>query len=282
MNSAQKTIRTIAIGFAWFLSITIIVAIVSTVLALTNVFDGGKNRISKMVNLEEYTNTVEKIELDGSIYNIELIEGDIFSVDLQNVSDKYDVEVKGRTLKIGREEYKRFGLFNFLGDGSIRKKGIVVISIPSDMNLKDFEIDGGVGNISIDSIYAEEIEISGGVGDISGNTITTNKIKVSCGAGNVKLLDMDCRDAKIDGGVGNIELGGIFTGNLNIDAGVGNIDLFIQGNEEDYKIKVDQGLGSVKVDGKKISGEYQADSFASQVIDIDGGVGNVDIMFNNY
>lgn len=281
MNSAQKTIRTIAIGFAWFLSITIIVAIVSTVLALTNVFDNGKNRVSKMVNLEEYTNTVEKIEIESSIYNIELIEGDIFSVDLQNVSDKYDVEVKGKTLKIGGKEYKRFGLFNFLGNSSIQKKGIIIVSIPSDMNLKKFEMDGGVGNISIDSIYAEEIEIDGGVGDISGNTIAANKIKVNCGAGNVKLFGMDCKDVKIDGGVGNIELGGQFTGDLDIDAGLGNIDLSIQGNEDDYKMKVEQGLGSVKVDGKKISGEYQSGNYASQVIDIDGGVGNVTITFNN-
>ena len=79
-------------------------------------------------------------------------------------------------------------------------------------------------------------------------------------------------------GVGELDLSAKLSGNSDIDAGVGRLNLNLIGN--DYKIKVDKGIGSASINGNDIKDDtYYGEG--SNIIDIDGGVGSIDISYGN-
>ena len=56
------------------------------------------------------------------------------------------------------------------------------------------------------------------------------------------------------------------------------MNINLQGEKQSYKIQADKGLGSIKIDRKEISsGEIFGDG--QNYIEIDGGIGNIDINF---
>ena len=84
----------------------------------------------------------------------------------------------------------------------------------------------------------------------------------------------------LDMGVGKIELTSVFTGKSEIDAGIGELNLNVLGNKEDYTLKVDKGIGSIKVDNENAEDNSTiGDGF--NIIDIDGGIGSININFKS-
>lgn len=84
----------------------------------------------------------------------------------------------------------------------------------------------------------------------------------------------------IDLGAGNTNFKAMLTGNCKIDVGVGKVDLNIIGQKSDYRINIDQGVGSIIVDDVRIT-EDTIIGDGKYKIDVDGGVGSVDINFVN-
>ena len=84
----------------------------------------------------------------------------------------------------------------------------------------------------------------------------------------------------LDLGVGEVNLQTELTGKNEINAGVGSLNIDLQGEATSYKIQADKGLGTIKIDGKEISnGETFGDG--ENYIEVDGGIGNIDINLNN-
>ena len=79
-------------------------------------------------------------------------------------------------------------------------------------------------------------------------------------------------------GIGEINLTAKLTGKNEINAGIGNLNIELTGNEEDYKIQTNKGIGTVKIDGKEMS-DGQKYGEGENHIDIDGGIGNIKVKF---
>lgn len=79
--------------------------------------------------------------------------------------------------------------------------------------------------------------------------------------------------------VGKFTLEAAILGNSKIDHGVGSITLNLIGAKEEYKIHVDKGIGTITIDNKNIN-DNQIIGNGINKIDIDGGIGNMDINFN--
>lgn len=284
MNAPQKTIKTIATGFAWFLAIVIIVSIVSAAIAVINVLSHKGDNRSETFHFQEYIEDIEKLRIDNGIYNLEVIEGDEFLVEFINVNENTTTKVNGDTLYVeqtGSIFNTSIINLNFLGIGE-DKSGKIIVQIPRGFQFEEFHLNAGMGNLNLNDIIASTFKINGGIGNINCNNILADRATFECGAGNVILSNISFQDTSIDGGVGNIDLFGILEGNVKIDCGVGNISLNLDVQEEDYKLKIDQGIGRVKINGEKVSSEYMSSMKNSKyLIDIDGGIGNVDITFSD-
>ena len=58
------------------------------------------------------------------------------------------------------------------------------------------------------------------------------------------------------------------------------MDLTLIGAKDDYRISLDKGLGSTVIDNTSVSNSTVY-GFGDNSIDIDGGVGGIDIRFDN-
>ena len=81
-----------------------------------------------------------------------------------------------------------------------------------------------------------------------------------------------------DIGVGTTEITTRITGTSEINTGVGKLELNLIGSIDDYKIKVNKGIGNVEINNKTaVDGEIVGTG--SNYIDIDGGIGKVNVIF---
>lgn len=104
------------------------------------------------------------------------------------------------------------------------------------------------------------------------------KVKINVGVGKVTVSSGRINDLDFDMGVGEANITADLTGESEINAGVGELNIKLQGENDSYKIKADKGIGAIKIDGKQISnGEIYGDG--ENEIDIDGGIGNINIYY---
>lgn len=281
MNATQKAIKYMATAFAVLLAVTILGSIVGAGAAVLNaVADGGDGGERRNFN-SEYLD-IDNIEVDGGVYNITICKGDALRVEMQNVSEKYEARVSGRTLKLE----SRGSWFNWNWDwfglgSSDSSQGNIILYLPDDFKTEEFIIDGGAGDISIQDLNTSYLEIDAGMGDINGGTVIADKVKINGAMGDLTLEDVRFGKSELDGGAGSVSLEGSIRGDVKIDGGVGDIYLKLDGSTDDYNIKVDSGLGDVKINGEKHSDTKWNNDTADYDMDIDGGVGEVDIDFRN-
>ena len=123
----------------------------------------------------------------------------------------------------------------------------------------------------------KNLELNLGAGKTEANRIVaTERAKIDGGAGYLAVRESELKDLDLDMGVGKVELGAKLLGNCQIDAGVGKLEINLQGVAEEYRVKVEKGLGSITLNGEKLSdGTMRGEGV--NLIDIDGGVGAIEI-----
>ena len=104
------------------------------------------------------------------------------------------------------------------------------------------------------------------------------EIKIDGGAGSIVIENGKLNNIDLDMGIGKLSLTSEISGNNEIDAGVGDIDLNLIGTINNYKVKLDKGIGSAKFNKEKMKNNtYYGNGL--NIIDINGGVGSIKIDF---
>lgn len=266
MTTFQKIIKYLALAFAIFLSISIISGICSALFTVTNLF--GANTESEIVNHTIGTDfTSISINLSGA--ELEIKTGEKFDVETNH---KYlKCEEKDDILKISETRT----LF------ASHPKGMkVILTVPKDKIFDYVDISAGAGSVTIDELSSNMLDIELGAGELKAQCLNANnKAEIDGGAGSVTISGGRLNNADIDMGVGELNLTSELFGKSSIDYGVGETNLVLIGEEDDYKIELDKGIGEAWLDGKKMSDDsvYGA---GKSFIEIDGGIGELSITFN--
>lgn len=276
MTQAQKIIKYFAFGFACFLIVTIISAILSGIYAIVNflgIFKSNENIITE--DLKVISNEVEDInilELELAFTNLEIKTGDNFKVETNN--SKITFKENNGIVKIKEKKHNWFFKNNYTSD--------LIIYIPENMiNLDEVNIDAGAGKILIENLNTQELNLELGAGETKINNLNvTENCDIDGGAGKVSILSGLIKNLDFDMGVGETNLTANLTGKSDIDAGVGNINLNLLGNKENYQIEIDKGLGIVDLDGENLNTNKVYGS-GENYLKIDGGVGNIKVDFEN-
>lgn len=298
MTEFQKIVKGFAIAFAIFLTISIVGGIFSAI----SFGIGGLNQIgnrneSTAGENEEQLNyydadKVKSIKLEQVACNIEIVEGEEFSVFSQNVTSYKEKLNSNGVLKIENDSLPFF----FFGTQANGKTAKIVITVPKETDLRKIAIDGGAGNIKLEDITADkleidagagninlndikvsELDIDGGAGNMEGEVITANKVEIDAGVGNVELYEVDFADIDLDCGMGNVKISGMVKGDNKIDCGVGEVEILLADKIDAYDFTVETGVGNIIIDGKKYGEVNHTNSAANYSFDIDGGVGNCTI-----
>lgn len=283
MSEVQKVIKYIATAFAILLAVGIITGIVSAAFAVVHTVSGGRisfrGRDEKTIDFTDSFTDVKSLDINNSSGSLKIMVGETFKVEAEKVPEGFEAKVtgSGKLVISDREEGIQFLWFNFGGFDNPNSK--ITLYVPADFIAKEAKIDNGAGSVSLEGLQAKELTISAGTGNITGSNLAADKVKIDGGVGNVTFSDVNFKDADFDCGVGDLNIDGVLLGKNEIDCGVGSVDLDLIGIEDNYDFNVDTGVGTVKINGKKVSGDRKTDKNADNSIKIDGGVGDVRIDF---
>lgn len=206
---------------------------------------------SKIVDQKIAVEDATDIEIAVSIADVTIkaYDGDEVKVTgkLSENSNGIDLNKSGNKIKMIEKSKTITKLFNVRKQDEISKLDIL---IPSRLNGK-FELEQGVGTVSVDGMSFKNINITGGTGDFKCNDIVFDKLNFISGVGNAAInLNKKCGDMTIDGGVGDlkIEMSEI-GGNITYKGGVGNLDIKIPENSP-IKFEKNKGVGDCKINAK--------------------------------
>ena len=294
MTTAQKIIKYFAIAFAIFLIVSIISLILFGVYALSGVLglkdnskidisgnmqtvdfgsvtSGDNNSGNSINNSEQTVNIADITSLDIEVMYTNLIirNGDTFRYETNNDNIVYR-QSNNNTLKI--EEKHSWTLGNTQSD--------LVIYIPENFNLNKINIEAGAGKVEIENLNAESLDLELGAGEASiSNLNVTSRCKLEGGVGRLNVLNGNLNNLDLDMGMGEVNINALITGNSDIDAGIGTLNLNLQGSKADYRIRLDKGVGNIRINGENTSNGSTYGEGAN-LIKIDDGIGNINITVN--
>lgn len=263
MTTLQKAIKYIATAFAIFL----IISIVSGILGVAGIFGlFEENALLDTLKTYSVSNGITKLEIDIAAADFTIKESDSFFVESNlknlNVTEKNGVLIIKAKNRIGIKH----------------TNATLVLGIPKETVFKDADITTGAGKLSIDILAADALELEFGAGEVIINSlVSNNNININGGAGKITILDGQLNNLDLDMGVGQLNLTAALSGNNDFDLGVGESNLTLIGNEEDYSIQIEKGVGNVTVNGKSVSNYNTVNG--NSIIDIDGGVGAINLKF---
>ena len=271
MKPFQKVIKYIAIAFAIFLIVTIVSGALAGFYAISGILGLEKANEIKSTDIKgiEFLDTnINTLEIDVNYTNLTIKTGNSLCVETNNT--RINCKQNNQKLEIEEEKYNWF----FNNDDLD-----IIIYIPETINLEKVKINSGVGEINIESLYTKELELELGAGKTSiENLIVTRECNIDGGAGKVDILSELINNLDLDMGVGEVNLSSILTGKNDIDAGVGNLNINLQNSKENYTIRVNKGIGTVKIDGNSLS-DGEVFGNGSNYMEVDGGIGNIKVDF---
>lgn len=276
MTTFQKVIKYLAFAFAIFLSISIISGILRVFTVLPGFFgeSSSKNEGSayneNMISSGEISATsnseITEIKTELSASSLEIKTGDSFQVESNSKNIEYKMDNKCLVIK----EKKSTLPFHW-------NQVKVTVTIPKGTVFQTAEIGAGAGEVDIEELIADSLKIELGAGELQAKTLIANSnARIDGGAGSVSVTDGALHNAALDMGVGELDYNGTLTGFSRVDYGIGETQLSLTGNENDYQISLDKGVGEATLNGMKM-GDDSVYGTGTNRIEIDGGIGEIDI-----
>lgn len=267
MTEAQKVIKYFAIALALFIIVSIISGILFGITSIGKIFSGSETEVTDKMEELSFSSEVRNLNIDIVSSDIVIKLGDSFKVmtNNSNIQIKQDIN----SVKIIE---KKHHLFNDYDQSQL------IIYIPN----KTFDkvtIDGGAGNVNIESLITQNLSLDLGAGKVEINQLTVlNNTEIESGAGEVKLDNSILNNLELDMGVGKFSLEAKLLGNSEIDHGIGEFNLSLLG--KDYQIHVDKGIGSVTVNDTEVKDNETIGSGTNK-IKINSGIGSIKINFKD-
>lgn len=274
MSIAQKIIKYLALAFAIFLIVTIFSGILTGIYTMSNILGLKKESTESITEIS----TLELEEIDDYAYldieikysNFKIKLGEKFEVQTNN--NNIEVNQKNNKLKIIEKQS------NWFWRNSNEEK--LIVYIPENIEFEKVNIETGAGRVNIEEIKAEKLKLNLGAGETIINNIISDNVDIDGGVGKFTIENGTINNLDFDLGIGETTINAKITGNNKIDTGIGSLKLNIDGNIEDYKFKVEKGIGNIKLNGKQVSNNEIIGN-GENVIDIDGGIGEIIINFKS-
>lgn len=193
------------------------------------------------------------IDVKHSKVVLKVYEGSDIKVSAKNVvSSKYTAKSDGNTLKIKDNTYFK------------TKSPEITVSIPKSMDFNKISLDVDSGEVVIDTLNANKFssKIGGGRLSVSG-ALNAMEIECSVGAGQINLKKLSGSD-------------------VELDCGAGQIMAVMEGNQEDYRIEGDCGIGQINFGSESFTslGKKFTTGSGAKEISAECGVGQIDIQFS--
>lgn len=272
MKGAQKVIKWFALALAALLIVTIFSGIIGGLSFVGMMVWGDEiswNGNSEWVNTEFSGKEMTRLDVNVKATAVRIRtakEGEPVRIETNN--EYITSWVDGSTLNVVEKSH---GFFGWGGTGDL------VIYVREDTAFDSVEIEIGAGTLDVERLEARDLKLNLGAGKTAiDELIATRRAEIDGGAGVVEIRGGELHDLDLDLGAGKAELRARVVGNGRVTAGVGKTELTLIGREEDYRLRIDKGIGSVTLDGRSLSDGESVGS-GTTLIEIDSGVGAVEM-----
>lgn len=198
------------------------------------------------------------LELEYGAGQLEIYYGDVLDVQVDSKN------VRGLKITVGGEEGEETLYIEGDLDVTDSSDSKLVIILPKEKQFEYVDMELGASQADIDGLQAEEIDISVGAGQANISNV------------NTRILDMEV-------GAGEADVTNLTVWNLNLEVGVGKANVQVNGAENDFNYRIECGIGEVVVGNKSYGGLGAEQNIKNQnssyVIDIECGIGKVDMQF---
>lgn len=267
MTTTQKVIKYCALAFAIGIIVNIIVAILFGISQFSGILGLTKNtEIKNMEVINSVKTEPTSLEIDLKTAGLELKTGSEFTIETNSKNVK--IQERGREVKIKETSHNWMKANN---------QATVQVTIPKDAIFTEVKIETGAGNIIIDNLTTDEFDLDIGAGKVEIKNLTvTRETEIDGGAGKVDILAGIINNLDLDMGVGKCTLTAILTGTNKIDAGVGELNINLLDTKDNYRIQLEKGLGSIKLNQEEVQQNVVYGAGKSS-IKVKGGIGAVHV-----
>lgn len=275
MTTTQKIIKYLAIAFALFL----VISIFSIIFGLSREIISSINNDKKESELlEEYTtisnnvNNIESFKIDISNDDIEIKEGEKFEVKTNDPDVKFYHE--NSKVKIKSDK-------TFSWHPSNSSRGTIIIYLPNEFNISELDLNLGAGKIDIDKIFVETLLMDLGAGTMTAKEINVyEKAMINGGAGNININSGTINNLNLKLGAGNASIQSDLTASNTLTTGVGRLNLGLSRSKDNYRFDINKGLGNIILNDFDVSEDTLIGDGETK-IKINGAVGNIIINTSN-
>lgn len=263
MSTSKRLIKI----FAFFLAGVIIVNIFGL---LIKVIVSFLPEDEKLKYYEQSYNSIKEIVVDARYSKVVITKGNNFNVVGTDMKTKLTSKVNDGVLTVTETSNKFW---------NVNSKGVINITVKDNVILNELEIKHGAGSLDISSIAALNFELEQGAGRVVIDNVSFDKTNIDGGVGEIIVTSSRLNNLDMDLGVGHASIEANILGKNEIDCGVGAVDINLLNNIDDYTIRVDKGIGSVKIDGVSYKDGSVIGTGANSLL-INGGIGSIDVKFN--
>ena len=267
MTTFQKTVKYAAMAFAIFLAVSII----GGVLSMFGLFGGffGGDAVTDDVKTYTISSDITTLEVKINAADFQIKQGEAFGVE----SNLKHLTVEDEDGVLTIKETKKFG--------STYTGAILTLYIPVDTVFEKANIVTGAGRFTVDCLSADNMNLELGAGEVTINSlVATKSADIEGGAGKITVADGTLHNLDLEMGVGQLNLASVLIGDCQLDSGVGEMNVTLLGNKEDYKLKLEKGIGSISVDGQGVSNNGSIGNGTNEV-EINGGIGAINVKFKD-
>lgn len=281
MKAWQRGIQYAAIALAITLCIAIVGGIVGGLRFATELLEvwhsrgdvpAGTSSVSDsaIVDNNSYTpsGTVRELELEIGAATLQICTGETFRLETNLKKLTVGEEAGVWVIRQGAERFP-----TNLSDRYIR------LTVPADAALDKVELEAGAGDVDVEALTAAELDLELGAGQFRAGSLTaTGKAEIEGGAGRLAIKGGALHDLDMQMGAGKTELHARLSGDCSLDVGMGAAEIALSGSREDYRLRIDKGLGYVTVDGKAVrNGDVIGDGAAR--VALTGGMGRITVEY---
>lgn len=273
MRTVQVLIKAFALCLAGVIIVTIVASILGAVSLVGMLVGADENTPGEMSTVWQDGEGAKKIlNLDVNIGATTLYvyeSEDVKTVRVETNNEHITSWQDGDTLHV--VEKSHLYLSNLFSDGDL------AIYVPAGAKFDAVEMAAGAGTLKIEKLVVDKLSLKLGAGKTLIDELEVkDEVKIDGGAGFTEIKSGDLNNLDLDLGAGKAEVKARLRGDSKVRSGAGKLDLDLVGRESDYKLMVDKGVGSVKVNG-----ESQKDNAiygqGKNLVQIKSGVGAVEI-----
>ena len=276
MTTLQKVIKYLALAFAIFLTVSIVGGILSAVGLLGSLFSDDDAEWGDVIGeTKNYTVSSEisdlNIQINAADFYIK--EGNSFSIE----SNLKNLEVDEKNGCLTLKDLTKIKL----NGSNAYENAVLTIWVPVGTVFDNVNIKTGAGRFTVDSLSAATIGFELGAGDVTISKLIAEKsANIEGGAGRITISDGAIKNLDLEMGLGQLNLTSALTGDCNLDSGVGEMNVTLLGSKDDYELDIEKGIGNITVDGKNVT-DFGSSGNGANEVDIHGGVGAINVRFNN-